>query len=44
MAPTLGVSLLLGNDGNLYGNFLGGVFQLAPSASGWTENVIYQGA
>jgi hypothetical protein len=47
-------SLLLGQDGNLYGTAAGGgnngcyygvscgvVFQLVPSGSGWTENVIY---
>jgi len=46
-------SLLVGNDGNLYGmtasdgaNGNGVVFQLIPSANGWTEAVIYdiQGA
>jgi uncharacterized repeat protein (TIGR03803 family) len=41
-------SLLLGGDGNLYGTARGGglsasgvVFQLVPSAGGWTENVLY---
>ncbi len=40
-------SLLVGRDGNLYGTAGGGtygqgvVFQLVPSAGGWTENVIY---
>ncbi len=41
-------SLLLGHDGNLYGTEAGGgtygqgvVFQLVPSAGGWTENIIY---
>ena len=41
-------SLLLGHDGNLYGTAGAGglygygvVFQLVPSAGGWTENVLY---
>jgi len=41
-------SLLVGHDGNLYGITVGGglygwgvVFQLVPSAGGWTENVLY---
>ena len=41
-------SLLIGRDGNLYGTATGGgaytggvVFQLTPSASGWTESVVY---
>jgi uncharacterized repeat protein (TIGR03803 family) len=41
-------SVLVGNDGNLYGlagnggaNGGGVVFQLTPSANGWTEAVIY---
>jgi len=41
-------SLLMGRDGNLYGTATGGgtygagvVFQLVPSAGGWTENVLY---
>jgi uncharacterized repeat protein (TIGR03803 family) len=40
-------SLLVGHDGNLYGTAGGGsyqagvVFQLVPSAGGWTENVLY---
>ncbi len=41
-------SLLVGHDGNLYGTagaggvYGGGVvFQLVPSAGGWTENVLY---
>jgi uncharacterized repeat protein (TIGR03803 family) len=41
-------SLVLDLDGNLYGtayygglNQLGVVFQLVPSAGGWTENVLY---
>jgi uncharacterized repeat protein (TIGR03803 family) len=41
-------TLLFGNDGNLYGMAAGGgtngggvVFQLTPSANGWTEAVLY---
>jgi hypothetical protein len=41
-------SLLMGHDGNLYGTAWNGgiygsgvVFQFVPSASGWTENLIY---
>ena len=40
-------SLLIGQDGNLYGtaqwgpNGFGVVFQLAPSGGAWTENILY---
>jgi uncharacterized repeat protein (TIGR03803 family) len=43
-----GAGLVFDNSGNLYGTtgfggsqFSGTVFQLAPSGSGWTENVLY---